>query len=695
MPETEEKRRAIILDTVKKLISLDLSDEEIVKNLQDVGISEKEAKELIAQAKSEGVTTETKASSEKKLDKGLPSGFESKAIELWQNAVINMVNKKVEEKTAAQFEAEKNKLIALIDSKIVFTTQKIMSDIEQKQKEMEEILNVKIAEIKTMAEKHSQIVEELKNVTADKDKLLEELSEAKKNVDAAKEEAELLKESLERDIKERVAEVMKEIDEKSEKMAKEVSSATLNKINKLEGDLASMRYSIKKVSEDARAELENAAMDIKARITKEINQLMEKKVGEAGQEINVIKQTLVTEVEDALAKSRMDTKQFLRKAQQEISRLDTRVVKTLELESEVIEDLLKEAANHIESMKIATRDELVAEINKHLEELEAMKREINPEAIKSKMAELEQMKKQIPKDIEQIAKEKLGSLEKEYTAKISAKISEIEAKMGETEDVVEEIVHSADLKAKELEKLDEVLNTKTIAHINQMEKDYKSRMNELTKDIEAAKKDYSRLIEETSKLKEELEKAKLELENEAKSNKEFLLAAIDKIRAEDKARVEEFINGIENGIIKRCERVLKGFEGYTTMDLNRLKQTIVRESLKEMQKELEDKKEEFEKEMKALQQKISKEAASLDLEKVKSEVEAVTVFREQFVKVLDGHIEKFNEKIQKFNETVNQMDAQYKERVKLIDEKIEELNKFEKNFAKIIGLSLDTLVEKK
>ncbi|MCX8189639.1 MAG: hypothetical protein N3F05_00190 [Candidatus Diapherotrites archaeon] len=695
MPETDEKRRAIILDSVKKLISLDLSDDEIIKNLRDVGINEKEAKELIAQAKAEGTETKAKVPSENRAGRDFPSGFEGKAVELWQNAVINMVNKKIDEKTAAQFEAEKNKFIALIDSKIVFTTQKVMSDIEQRQKEMEEILTAKINEIKTIAEKHNQVVEELKEAIADKDKFLEDLNEAKKNVDKAKEEAEMLKESIEKDVKERIAEMMKEIDEKSEKMARELSSVTLNKVNKLEGDLASMRYSIKKVSEDARAELENAATDIKARITKDINQLMEKKVGEAGQEINVIKQTLVTEVEDALAKSRMDTKQFLRKAQQEVSRLDTRVVKTLELESEVIEDLLKEAANHIESMKISTRDELVAEINKHLEELEALKRDINPEAIKAKMTELEQMRKQIPKDIEQIAKDKLGSLEKEYTARISAKISEIESKMAETEDVVEEIVHSADLKAKELEKLDEVLNTKTISHINQMEKDYKSRMNELTKDIEAAKKNYSKLIEDTSKLKEELAAAKVELENEAKSNKEFLLAAIDKIRAEEKARVEEFINGIESGIIKRCERVLKGFEGYTTMDLNRLKQTIVRESLKEMQKELEDKKEEFEKEMKDLQQKISKEAASLDLEKVKSEVEAVTVFREQFVKVLDGHIEKFNEKIQKFNETVNQMDAQYKERVKLIDEKIEELNKFEKNFAKIIGLSLDTLVEKK
>ena len=50
-------KKSIILESVRKLIALDLSDEEIIKNLRDVGISEKDARTILDEVK--GVKTKS------------------------------------------------------------------------------------------------------------------------------------------------------------------------------------------------------------------------------------------------------------------------------------------------------------------------------------------------------------------------------------------------------------------------------------------------------------------------------------------------------------------------------------------------------------------------------------------------------------------------------------------------------------
>ncbi|MBU1931032.1 hypothetical protein KJ972_06055, partial [Candidatus Micrarchaeota archaeon] len=46
-----QNRRAIILESIKKLLKLGISDPEIVLHLEEVGVKEPEARELIAEAK--------------------------------------------------------------------------------------------------------------------------------------------------------------------------------------------------------------------------------------------------------------------------------------------------------------------------------------------------------------------------------------------------------------------------------------------------------------------------------------------------------------------------------------------------------------------------------------------------------------------------------------------------------------------
>ena len=63
-------KKSIILESVRKLIALDLSDEEIIKNLRDVGISEKDARAILNEVK--GVKKEKPKIVEKPLPKPEP-----------------------------------------------------------------------------------------------------------------------------------------------------------------------------------------------------------------------------------------------------------------------------------------------------------------------------------------------------------------------------------------------------------------------------------------------------------------------------------------------------------------------------------------------------------------------------------------------------------------------------------------------
>ena len=44
-------KKKVILDSIKKLIALNVSDEEILLNLKEIGVSESEADDLISEAK--------------------------------------------------------------------------------------------------------------------------------------------------------------------------------------------------------------------------------------------------------------------------------------------------------------------------------------------------------------------------------------------------------------------------------------------------------------------------------------------------------------------------------------------------------------------------------------------------------------------------------------------------------------------
>ncbi|MBN2067711.1 MAG: hypothetical protein JW744_04545, partial [Candidatus Diapherotrites archaeon] len=62
---------------------------------------------------------------------------------------------------------------------------------------------------------------------------------------------------------------------------------------------------------------------------------------------------------------------------------------------------------------------------------------------------------------------------------------------------------------------------------------------------------------------------------------------------------------------------------------------------------------------------------------------------------IEGNVENFNDAVRRFNETAAESEKQINLRLEKIDRKIEELDAFEKNFAKEMGIAITKLKKKR
>lgn len=193
-------KRQLLLDSVKKLLALHASDGEIIDNLHDVGIKEDLARELLKEAKSARIEKETEEEvkkdsgkvmmevaetltktvkeAEKEAEKEAVPEKEKKAeknpvkethvsvSKLWEKGIIVTVNQRLEEikklkaeidsaislRAAELFEAEKKKQLALMESQRTLLSEKINSRLEEKEKEITQVIDLKIGEMRALNE---------------------------------------------------------------------------------------------------------------------------------------------------------------------------------------------------------------------------------------------------------------------------------------------------------------------------------------------------------------------------------------------------------------------------------------------------------------------------------------------------------------------------------------------------------------
>jgi len=230
-------RKQILLDSIKKLLSLNIPDDEIISNLKEVGLTKEEAKGLLAEAKGGPVPTDRIVQKTVKEEKEIKEEEEEEEEEEEKEEIkkpkvkkeISVKKKPVKEDMSSggldamikrrikeEMQSELDKVQVLLDSQRELLTDKIETGLEEKSGQIIESLNEKIEEMRELAKKTERSISEL--------------SEQRKTdqasamaVTAKIEELQKIKEGFESSLQESKSKLAKELDvlitEEAEKIA--------------------------------------------------------------------------------------------------------------------------------------------------------------------------------------------------------------------------------------------------------------------------------------------------------------------------------------------------------------------------------------------------------------------------------------------------------------------------------------------
>ncbi|MBI4053464.1 MAG: hypothetical protein HY394_05515 [Candidatus Diapherotrites archaeon] len=320
-------RRQILLDSVKKLVALDVSDEEIILNLKDVGLSQGESERLIREAKGKPVAEEVLEEVKSDSGKVLRDVAERLAMAEPPSAPepVIMERRAAEEpKIVVQKTVNLNKLW---EKGILTTVDQKLGEMERLKKSLDDVIDRKISDASKKGVERLTV-----------------LFESKASLLSAKVDAQLEAKS---------AELTKIIDAKVKEL-KDINSGIKSNLSELE---------------KKRQEHDDAVKDFDGKIAALEN----------------AKKTIMSEATAELIKSKSEMQDFLDNSREKMQEIDERVSRTLELESKIAEGLLKDAEAKIDEMALAKSDELAQRVEKELKSISALKAEVDPGKIRAEL----------------------------------------------------------------------------------------------------------------------------------------------------------------------------------------------------------------------------------------------------------------------------------------------------------------------
>lgn len=422
-------KKEMLLDSIKKLLALNVSEAEILLNLRDIGVDEENAKTLIAEAK------------------GMP-------LQKQEEEEISKDSGKVM-RDAAEKLAESNKMDETILNEEAAEMGRAYGVKDEEEHEFEEVetpkpkpaKKEKFAEKKIPKKKPEQpkvIVQPTELPPAQSYVNLNRLWEKGilVTVDQRLNEMKKIREELDRVIDEKVRQlVQKEFErerillESQQKLLSEKSDAKLNdkareiseiidaKIREMKSLNDSVRESIKML-EKKEIEYKKALGDVEARIG----------------DIQSTKQKLLQEMSAELIKSKSAAQDFLEQASLKMQEIDERVSKTLELQSHIAEGVIKDARDKIDTLALEKAEEIKKEIDVELKALREMKEKVNPDRINSQLDKLEKIAAQLAEEQKIVFRSvdsKIQAKLKEFDRAASKRLEEKESKLVGLQDLVE------------------------------------------------------------------------------------------------------------------------------------------------------------------------------------------------------------------------------------------------------------------
>jgi len=432
MPE----KRAILLDSVKRLLALNISDSEIIENLKGVGLEEDEARSIIEEAG--GKRPSAPAAGEEQAveeispeGEGEGSGEEPAAEEISDQIVASMEAPRRQKAKASPREKEGPDeegepeigvqapqkpgvdMAELWKRGILTTVNSKLGQMEKLKKDIDSVINAKVKEQTGKEITTMKIV-----FDSQKTLLLDKIhTELEKTRDEA---LELIRGEME---KVRAAQA------EEEQLLKRLEAK--GKFN---------------------AELINTINDRTSKLD----------AARAGAE---------SDVKEFIADAETRTEAALAELREGIEEADERVTKSLDLQSKIAEGLLQDAQDKVDSMALAKSGELEAEIKGRIAELDALRKKIDPKVvgdelnrIKAASGELRKLQKSqlaaMAEENRKAMNETMDNLElfkQQFITTIQKNVSELnksKKELGEQlkkrDAMVDEHVKLIDMKMKEL-----------------------------------------------------------------------------------------------------------------------------------------------------------------------------------------------------------------------------------------------------
>ena len=431
----------LLQDSVKKLLSLGVSDGEIAESLAEVGVAKEDALKLINEVRAGAVqkkpaspdkTFETTAKELGGVEKPVPQSIvqskpSSKPTSSKKISPLE-VDFGIEMKESSNEKEEKTKTLqpeSVVEQIVAQTTARKKVPVVPKPVPL---VTEEIKEKETVPEEAGAIA----------DKILEEVSKGQAVIDAVaatektalKEEPKSVKDKIklsdvkQSDIEElwkkgiviainaKLDDMRKLKDEIDDEIGGKVDAAVKKETNQLKVLLDSQKDLIVSSNKEALMEKQkeitfiidakiaelkkyNGEIEENIRLIQQTKGEQETAMKELNEMLDNVKKTktnLVMEMNSELIKSKSQAQEFVDKSEKHIKEMDERINKTLELEKNIAEGMLEKAEQKIEDLTIAKADDLIQELQVELNKVKAVEKSVSIETLDEKIKTLDKFK---------------------------------------------------------------------------------------------------------------------------------------------------------------------------------------------------------------------------------------------------------------------------------------------------------------
>lgn len=454
-----QDRKSIVMASVNKLLKLGLPDEEIVKDLAEVGISQQEAEVFIREAKGlpklsipplpeEKPAVKRIKKSQEEVESGLEA-LEEVPEELPQAELPESFS---DEETGSAMDAEeedeKEKDLWDPDSRKEVPIPKAHeSHAAGKQKTVvvrhaqEPFVKKESFASLSGAASMDQLWE--KGILQTVNSRLQEMRELKQELDAVldqKVEAAFKRQMQKLDalMESRQTLMVAKLNAQLEAKSKDISDLLDSKIREVKKSVTERDQAL--TSFEAQKELIRQTF---VQVSKELAELQKQR-----------KQSVV-DLNAALLKQQQQLEDWSATAKQKLHQLEERATQTLQLETSVIDGVVKDAANKVDQTVAEKMGVLSEEVQESISELEALKGKIDAAHLDNQLKSLEETKKELREQLEQglqiisthteervekQLKNRLKTLDEEYQNVVKkASMDIIQQQLAELKDIKEEL----------------------------------------------------------------------------------------------------------------------------------------------------------------------------------------------------------------------------------------------------------------